>query len=213
MAVCLIAKHLCDHCCFGVDQLIGFGDIGVVCNAAFTSCSRPSEDTLYSLGNLPHSVQVQLSYTFLSLRWAALTLNAPSVVNHGIKSWLGLKSPHWPDVLAPLCCSICVVPHWGTTQTSSAVVTAVASSKSWNTKLLVEFTVSPDAGYQRFNASIGLTSSSCNSLLIPVPHYSSLCTGSPTPESDLVTQFFSFWCLNLFELLVKIFFFYLLVIG
>lgn len=96
--------------------------VGVVCNAAFTSSSRPSEDTLYSLGNLPHNVQVQLSFTFLSLRLAALTLNTPLVINLGIKSQLGLKSPHWPDVLAPPCRSICVVPHW------SAVVTAVASS-------------------------------------------------------------------------------------
>lgn len=26
LAVHLFAKHLCDHCCHGVDQLVGFGD-------------------------------------------------------------------------------------------------------------------------------------------------------------------------------------------
>lgn len=111
------------------------------------------------------------SFPFLSYLSGEQLSHLPSVVNLGIKSWLGLKSPHWPDVLAPLVVAfvLYLLPNLGTL------------SYLLNSLSVLMLGV---------NASIGLTSSSCNSLLIPVPHYSSLCTGSPTPESDHVTQFF-----------------------
>lgn len=127
------------------------------------------------------------SFPFLSYLSGEQLSHLPSVVNLGIKSWLGLKSPHWPDVLAPLVVAfvLYLLPNLGTL------------SYLLNSLSVLMLGV---------NASIGLTSSSCNSLLIPVPHY--YCVQVPQHLSQTLSHnFFSFWCLNLFELLVKIFFF------
>lgn len=79
MAFILILKCVCDHCCPGVDQLISFGDVGILCNASFISSSRPSDCTSCSLGNQSQRVQVCSFNMILSLRSAALALNTSSV--------------------------------------------------------------------------------------------------------------------------------------
>lgn len=53
-------------------------------NAAFTSSSRPSEDTSHSLSNELWRVQVSSFPMILSFRSPALALNNPSVV---LESW------------------------------------------------------------------------------------------------------------------------------
>lgn len=79
MAFHLIPKCVCDHCCPGVDQLISFGDVGILCNAALISSSRPSDCTSCSLGNKSQRVQVCSFAMILSLRSVGLALNTTSV--------------------------------------------------------------------------------------------------------------------------------------